>query len=225
MSHTVRQYTRLQDAYDFFNQKLWFGKLPACLITFQRQANARGYFSPDGFKARSGENTTDEIALNPDTFARYTDREILSTLVHEMAHLWQYHDGEPSRTGYHNTEWAEEMERIGLMPSSTEKPGGNRVGQHMTHYIQEGGPFDIACTVFLADDTAIEWGSTQSEPEEKAKSKKASAKSKTKFTCPDCGQNAWAKPGAMLACANVDEHAEKTTVIMIAVVSDSERED
>jgi hypothetical protein len=30
----------------------------------------------------------------------------LSTLFHEKAHLWQHHFGNPSRTGYHNKEWA-----------------------------------------------------------------------------------------------------------------------
>ena len=222
MSHTAKQYGSLQDAYDHYNQKLWHGKLPECLITLQRHAKAYGYFSPDRFRARSGENTTDEIALNPDTFNSRTEREILSTLVHEMVHLWHHHNGKPSRSGYHNAEWAEEMDRVGLVPSNTGKPGGNRVGQHMTHYIFDGGPFDVASSVFLATHTAIEWGSTQSEPGEKSKAKRASTKSKTKFACPVCKQNAWAKPGAMLACANVDEHEEKSAIIMIAVIQDDD---
>ena len=40
---------------------------------------------------------------------------------------------------------------------------------------------------------------------EQAKAKKSS---KTKFTCPDCGQNAWAKPEAVLVCGECMEPME-----------------
>jgi hypothetical protein len=38
---------------------------------------------------------------------------------------------------------------------------------------------------------------TNSPPKTRPREKKAS---KTKFTCPECGQNAWAKPDALLIC-------------------------
>lgn len=221
MTYTAKQYGTLQDAYDHFNRALWGGALPPCLITFQRKANARGYFRRDGFVARDGDNTTDEIALNPDTFTGRTDREILSTLAHEMAHLWQHHLGTPSRRAYHNKEWGDEMERVGLMPSDTGQPGGKRVGQRMTHYIAEAGPFDLAAATFLADRTAVEWAGADSGAVGKSKTAKASARSKTKFTCPVCQQNAWAKPDAMLACANVEDHPDGNTVIMLAAEDDN----
>jgi hypothetical protein len=44
---------------------------------------------------------------------------ILSTLVHEMVHVWQETYGNPSRRGYHNRQWAEKMREVGLQPSST----------------------------------------------------------------------------------------------------------
>jgi len=216
MTHTVRQYGTFQAAYDHFNGALWRGKLPPCLITLQRKSRARGYFLGDGFVARHGDGKTDEIALNPDAFAGRTDRQILSTLVHEMAHLWQHHLGTPSRRAYHNKEWAGEMERVGLMPTDTGAPGGQRVGQRVTHYIVDGGPFDVAASVFLADHVAVEWASACGGADGKGKAAKASAKSKTKFTCPVCGQNAWAKPGAMIACANLGEHDEMEAVVMVA---------
>ena len=59
---------------------------------------------------------TDEIALNPAHFASRPTAGTLSTLAHEMAHLWQHHFGTPSRTGYHNKEWAAKMREIGLIP-------------------------------------------------------------------------------------------------------------
>jgi hypothetical protein len=51
---------------------------------------------------------------------------VLSTLVHEQAHLWQHHFGKPGRGRYHNREWAAKMVEIGLIPSATGEPGGKQ---------------------------------------------------------------------------------------------------
>jgi hypothetical protein len=203
----------LPDAYDHLNRYLWDGTLPSYLITLQRKAKARGYFCGDGFVARASNGTTDEIALNPDAFQGRSDRDFLSTLAHEMAHLWQHDSSAPSRTGYHNNEWADEMARIGLVASDTGRPGGKRVGQRMTHYIAEDGSFDRAASAFLAERTALEWAKAQVVGQGKAAV--ASARSKTRFTCPFCRQNTWAKPGAMLACANVAAHDGQQPAIMM----------
>jgi predicted SprT family Zn-dependent metalloprotease len=42
-----------------------------------------------------------ELALNPDEFTRRTDEMILSTLAHEMYHVWQQTHGTPPRRRYH----------------------------------------------------------------------------------------------------------------------------
>jgi predicted SprT family Zn-dependent metalloprotease len=55
----------------------------------QRHANALCYFSPDRFTARTEKAAAHELAMNPDSFTGRTDEEILSTLAHEMAHVWQ----------------------------------------------------------------------------------------------------------------------------------------
>lgn len=48
-----------------------------------------------------------------------TDRDILSTLLHEMVHHWQYRFGTPGRRGYHNIEFAAKMLEVGLHASDT----------------------------------------------------------------------------------------------------------
>jgi len=48
---TQAQYRAFQDAYDFFNRELFSGTLPHVLVTLQRHANTRGYFSADRFTA------------------------------------------------------------------------------------------------------------------------------------------------------------------------------
>ncbi|MBI1207436.1 MAG: sprT domain-containing protein [Azospirillum sp.] len=201
--HTVVQYGALQRAYDFFNEELFGGRLPGCLITWHRKANARGYFIGDVFAATAGGGVTSEIALNPETFADQTDHRILSTLAHEMAHLWQHANGNPGGRGYHNKEWAGKMKEIGLQPTDTGQPGGKEVGFKVTHYIVEGGPFDLAVARFTQQyGDVIRWRALSGG--DRAARKKKSAKSKSKFSCPDCGQNAWAKPTAKISCGECD---------------------
>jgi hypothetical protein len=45
---------------------------------------------------------------------------------------------------------------------------------------------------------------------------KAKKASKTKFTCPDCAQNAWAKPGALLICGACYEDGDGDIRLMLA---------
>jgi len=102
--------------------------LPNCLITLQRQKGALGYFSGNRFAdARNADAVTDEIALNPSHFAERSPASILSTLAHEMAHVWQHHFGTASRPAYHNSEWAVMMVKIGLVPTDTGLPGGKEM--------------------------------------------------------------------------------------------------
>lgn len=203
---TGQTYGGLNGAYDFFNARLFDGRLPPCLITMQRHKGAYGYFAPERFGSRDGATVTDEIALNPSHFAERTMKDILSTLVHEQAHLWQQHFGKPSRGGYHNKEWAAKMHEIGLAPSNTGAPGGKETGQRMTHYIVEGGPFDLAFAELEKQGGLDLLGERWSEDEKAAKAKAKKNESKTAFECPGCGLKAWAKPTALLMCGECETH-------------------
>ena len=153
---TRQTYTELQTVFDTFNRELFGGELPACLLTLQREKRTYGYFSAQRFGSVDGQKT-DEIALNPAYFAALPLIEILQTICHEMTHVWQYHFGEPGRGRYHNAEWADKMESIGLMPSSTGRPGGIRTGDRMADYPKEGGRFLDVCGQLLHSDFRISW--------------------------------------------------------------------
>lgn len=146
----------LQQAYDFFNAELFESELPVCMITLQREKDTFGYFSAKRFGNSDGRHT-DEIAMNPGYFAVVPILEILQTLVHEMAHLWQHHYGLPGRGRYHNAEWANKMESIGLMPSDTGKPGGKRTGDRIADYAVPGGRFLEAAKRLLTAEFKISW--------------------------------------------------------------------
>ena len=93
---TRTTYQGLTEAYDFFNERLFGGRLPRCLITMQRQRGAYGYFAGNASAPRTGgSNGRDRV--EPGAFQEPDDRESLSTLAHEMCHLEQDHFGKPSR--------------------------------------------------------------------------------------------------------------------------------
>lgn len=202
MKPTEETYRELNRAYVYFNERLFAGRLPYCVITLQRKKGAYGYFWGDTWHSNKGEKITDEIALNPDTFSRAPLIEIMQTLVHEMCHLEQHHFGTPSRTGYHNKEWANMMEAVGLIPSSTGKPGGRKTGQKMGDYPEKGGVFEKAYEELINSGFSLPW---IARTREKNPVKVAS---KTKYTCESCGLNAWGKPEINLICGDCNEQMQ-----------------
>ena len=84
---TAKTYAALNRAFDFFNDRLFGGELPPCLVTLQRKNKAYGYFAGGRFGSKDGAEITDEIALNPSHFKSRTDEQSLSTLAHEMSPL------------------------------------------------------------------------------------------------------------------------------------------
>ena len=152
----MQAYAELQQAFEHFNRSLFDNMLPECLLTLQREKKTCGYFSAQRFGNHDGQRI-DEIALNPAYFAVQGLQEIMQTIVHEMCHLWQHHHGTPGRGRYHNPQWADKMEAIGLMPSSTGKPGGRRTGDHMADYKVIGGRFEAACDELLSNAYKISW--------------------------------------------------------------------
>jgi hypothetical protein len=195
----VEEYQGFQAAYRYFANELFADvKMPDVLITLQRKHGANGYYYHEVFEGRDGDRHTSELALNPRHFKSRTDEDILGTLVHEMAHCWQFHFGKPSRKGYHNGEWADKMEAIGLMPSSTGEYGGKRKGQKMSHYILPDGPFARSCRRLLTGGFRLNWQSLDHDHDRKA------PVSKVRYTCPQCELNAWAKPNVSLVCGNCE---------------------
>jgi hypothetical protein len=197
----------LQTAYDRFNKELFGSQLPALLITLQRSnKRVRAYYSPDRFDGKAGEKT-DELAMNPMHFRNRTSQEILSTLAHEMVHVWQTHHGKPGRRGYHNKQWAEKMKALGLQPSATGQVGGNETGEKMTHFVIPNSPFSRAATALETNGFSLIWSEPgSSESNQKSGPKKPTTRAK--FSCPECDLGAWAKPTAKLKCGDCDTELE-----------------
>lgn len=195
---TPQSYGPLRQAWKAFNRELFAGALPPCLITLQRRKHSLGYFSGRRFKSSDGVHLTDEIALNPTYFAGSSTKDVLSTLAHEQAHQWQQHFGKPSRSAYHNMEWARKMREIGLIPSHTGRPGGKMTGPRMSHYIEARGLFDRAAGRLIAKGFELAFVERDLAGAGSAALQKNL--SKTRYRCPVCSMNAWAKPNSGLMC-------------------------
>lgn len=193
---SLNLYDSLKIVYNYMNDNLFEGQLPACVITLRKKKNALGYFHGSNFeKINEFKESVDEIALNSQYFKCRTDKQIASTLVHEMCHLWQYHYGKPSNNGYHNKEWAVKMKSIGLIPTDTGAVNGKQTGYSMTHIIEEGGIFEEALNTINFTIDCSERGQD---------SKMAKTKNKVKYSCPSCDTNAWGKPGMNIICGDCE---------------------
>ena len=115
-------------------------------------------------------------------------------LVREMVHLWQEMYGKPSNNGYFNREWAEKMEAIGLIPTSTGVPGGKRTGQGLKHCIEPNGRFDNA---FREMPESYIW---PFRPATLENTNGRSYSEKVAYCCIGCGTKVWGKSGLGLVC-------------------------
>ena len=225
---TSATYAALDDAFASFNKELFGGELPPVVFVFVRKAGMRGHYIPAAWRSRADApgseagptNLADEIALNPDYLRTADTTTVLSTMVHEMVHQLQRVAGSPSRGSYHNEEWARMMDAVGLTPSHTGLPGGKRTGQQMTHHIETGGRFEVAAATLVDKGWSFKWearpqaarGLPVNVPADIDQDNEGDGDpverppSKVRYRCPQCGQNAWAKPDANLMCGDCLQH-------------------
>ena len=220
-----------QLAYDYFNEVLFRKELPECILVLcNSNKRTLGYYHPEQYVDTERAEKIDKIALNPQWFAERGMENTLSTLVHEMCHLYCNRCLEsPPRRGYHCKRWGAKMKEVGLHPSNTGEPGGKETGQQMTHYIVDDGPFKSACRKFLSEHPGITYmHSIQFNPLDKPASvlepiqknpeleavvtllssmedtKKTDSSNRVKYTCPKCETNVWGKPDLRLVCADCE---------------------
>lgn len=228
-SPTQQLYSAIELMYDHFNGVLFDNMLPSVVLTVQKQKRIMGYFSPSSWASSEGQNCH-EIAINPEYIATFPLIEVMQTLVHEQAHCWQFCFGKPSRGGYHNREWSNKMLSVGLVPSSTGKPGGKLVGQNMNDYPEPNGKFTSACEALVTTkgfslpwvaisgvvvnqhpDTIVECSNEHvqallEKPIFEAigidiqVTEKPKSKQKTKYRCHKCLVNVWGKAGLNIVC-------------------------
>jgi hypothetical protein len=179
------EYANVQVLFDWLNSRLFDGRLPQSLLLLYHHEHELGRFVVRRSRGKGGiPSERYEISLNVDLHKR-GERDLASTLLHEMVHLETHLAGKVESRRCHSKGWAERMVRVGLCPTHTGRPGGRQTGQSMTHLIVEGGAFDKAWKALVATG----WRLRGSPP--------AGAR---RFVCARCGQAATGEPRARLMC-------------------------
>jgi predicted SprT family Zn-dependent metalloprotease len=201
LAPTEAQFKAFQSIYDYFNERLFENSLPAVLLNLSRKNKAMGFFAPNRWKdvkveEVEGQDTKmmHEISLNPDHLAQGF-KEACDTLVHEMCHLQrQIAPGKKCVNHGHDKQWASMMKAVGLQPFNVKDPE-KETGPSCSDRPIPGGAFEV-CFEEMPEEFQLPFSHIAVESKNKAV-KKAS---KTKYTCPDCETNAWAKPETKLVC-------------------------
>lgn len=187
-------------AFNFFNKELFKGSLGMVVITVSRKTNCHGFYWAGVFKSPDG--PVSEISLNPDLFI-LGDEEVLSTLVHEMVHHWQYTTEGVMPKG-HNAKWSKKMIQIGLIPSHNGKPGGAKTGMTMSHYIEKEGPFKAAYEKWKTLNSEVKFDLV-SLPKKAEKKETKKPKKKIRKKCPKCDLSLSIEPHQRLKCLNCEK--------------------
>ena len=216
---TKQQFEAFENAYIYFNVVLFKKELPPVILNLSRKSKAMGFVAPFRWRAANTdgsdrESRLHELSINPQILAMDLI-EVYSTLVHEQCHIWQHTHGNPSRPGYHNKEFAEKMISVGLMPSTTGKPGGKTVGQSMSDYPIEGGPFLAALHampepfkmpfISIEGDKIVRMMNVLQGMESVISGTPSAGvptpkKNKVKYSCETCKSNVWGKPDLKIIC-------------------------
>lgn len=196
---TLLQFEAYQKAYDYFNNVLFGKNLPPVILSLRRQHFRKGgYFKPTAWKDGYG-NVWSEINLNP-KHLNAPAIEVYSILVHEMAHHFQDNFGKPSRSNYHNKQFALIMEKVGLVCSHNGKPGGKKTGQSMSHYIIPNGAFENAFRS-MPHNYKLPFIQTENLCNSIVPlAENNKVKNKVKYCCKECNNNVWGRSGMKLLC-------------------------
>lgn len=198
--------TELYRVFNILNRDKFENVLPEPVITIQKgKGLSMGYFTLDKVwkdKTDSEDNLaaeeTDteafyEINIDPRYFYGRDAIAIVGTLLHEMVHYYNKHCGIKDCSGnVHNKKFKKAAENVGLIVIK-----GKSVGYGYTEV--SGELKDYIMTKVNPDESVFEYFRAGSKPKSKRKKK-----SLYKFTCPNCGQVAKAKNGAIIKCGTCD---------------------
>ena len=121
----------LYEQVDLMRAELFAGQVPEVVLSFDvtdRRTLGHYHLKRNGLGVRWALN------LNPVHLARPVF-EVLSTLLHELAHAWQHEHGTPSKPPHHNREFRDRCEAFGIPTDE----GGHDLG------VRHGAPFEDYC--------------------------------------------------------------------------------
>lgn len=202
MAPTLEIAQAYQAIFDYFNEALFepiFGEpLPRCVLNLSRKRNATAFFAPSSWVDPISNEHLDEISLVPEWTGR-DPRDVLSSLVHEMAHQRDHLYGTAGKNGYHSQTWAKLMARLGLPEYVRSK---SRI--KVSHTIDPNGAYAVAYQK-MPRELTLPFQTTNPMHLVSGVPKTEAHGGRAKYICPGCGDNVRGKGGMKLMCLDCNE--------------------
>lgn len=205
LNPTKEHYGEVTALVEWLNRSFYGGKLPLPMITFRTAQKCFGAYAPEKWDHRTGTSRA-EFRLNPLLFKQAPFEMQCMDLLRLMEHLRQ---GKPSRTNYHDRDYAAGMKEHGLQTQREDAPE-KETGERITLSVIAGGKFE-KLVAKKSESFAFSWaireadasGGADGEGGEKNESKSGR---KFKYVCPveGCATAFWGKDGQKGGCFEHD---------------------
>ena len=162
------QYELYEFLFRYYNDKLFNNELDLSFISISRKKGFVSFFLPEN------EGGAEEIE-------KWKSKEPHIAFVHEMIHVYQ-EKKETSSPNYHNKDYAQISENIGLPTISIGKPAGKRTGRKIKQTDTWDGMFFLAynevilCDIIFQPIPVVE------------KTTAINKQIRDKCHCPNCGK-------------------------------------
>ena len=228
-------YSKIQTVIEEIDKAFFSGakkeKIPQLVFAINNKCRTCvvAYVQPDALYDKKTDTKLQYMGINPD----YLDRsigEILSTVCHELCHVYEHAYIHIPRGGYHDKQWAELMADCGLEPIYN---NSSKTSVH--HKIIPGGVFEkfvegftekyggdyfniVSYSAEVMRRTRKELGieddpdADTPKPDNADKPIKKYNRNKIKYVCRGCGLKVWGKAGLSVSCnecmETLDEEVE-----------------
>ena len=224
---SVELYGKVQTVIDELDKEFFSGKgkqkIPSVVFAINNRCKSCvvAYVQADALYDKSNDKKLQYMAINPDYLNRSLG-EIVSTICHELCHVYENAFIHIARGGYHDKQWAELMSDCGLTPVYL-----NKSKTAVTHKIAEGGVFEefvkkfeeehgkdffniVSYSSELQKRTRKELGIEDGEDDDEPRADNADKpikkynRNKIKYVCPECQAKVWGKAGLNIYCSDCE---------------------
>lgn len=227
-------YSKIQKCINAIDIQFFSGngkeKIPELVFAINNQVRSCvvAFVQANALYDKSNDTKLQYMGINPYYLNRSVP-EILSTICHELCHIYEHAYIHIPRGGYHDKNWDALMRDCGLEPIYM-----NSSRTAVSHKIIVDGVFETFAKNFekengedffniveysakLEDDVRKALGIEDGEdgedgtprPDNADKKIKKYNRNKIKYTCPTCGLKMWGKSGLKIMCCECSEVLEE----------------
>lgn len=229
---SLELYAKIQTVIDEIDARFFSGKgkqkIPQVVFAINTRCKScvLAFVQPDSLYDKNTDKKLQYMAINPDYLNRDVG-EIISTICHELCHVYENAYLHIPRGGYHDKQWAELMTECGLEPiyNNTSKTSVHHKAikdgvfeEYIKQFKEEHGE-DFFNIVSYSSEIqrktrkalGIEEGEGEDEPKPDNADKpvKKYNRNKIKYVCASCGMKVWGKSGLSIRCNECDYDLEE----------------